>query len=140
MFTLWIGDPDAEDDPETPDDITLGGEPDVRRAFMTLTDIYVKRYGMLNEGQPYPDLGQPYPDLLMLPPYHMADVVFTPNEFRQIQEQARAFLAQENPKDDSVRDVLETLIHAQLPIWSAGRKDANARGEGSGSPTTPRSG
>jgi hypothetical protein len=133
MFTLWIGDPDAEDDPETPDDITLGGEPDVRRAFMTLTDIYVKRYGMLNEGQPYPDL-------LMLPPYHMADVVFTPDEFRMIQEQARTFLARENPRDDGVRDVLETLIHAQLPIWSAGRKDANARGEGSGSPTTPRSG
>jgi hypothetical protein len=28
-----------------------------------------------------------------------------------------------------VIDVLKTLADAPLPIWSAGRKDANARGE-----------
>jgi hypothetical protein len=119
MFTLRIGDPDAE----TQDDISLGGELDVFWTFKTLTDMYVKRYGMLNKGQLYPDL-------LMLPPYHIADVVFMPDEFRMIQEQARTFLARENPRDDGVRTVLETLIHAPLPIWSAGRKDAEARGEG----------
>jgi hypothetical protein len=123
MFTLSIVDPDAKDDPVPQDVITLGAETDVCRAFMTLTDMYVKRYGKLNKGQPYPDL-------LMLPPYHMADVVFTLDEFRQIQAQARDFLAQENLRDDDVRDVLKTLIQAPLPIWSAGRKDADARGEG----------
>jgi hypothetical protein len=121
MFTLWIGDPDGPDDPETQDDVTLGGQPDVFRAFKTLTDMYVERYGMLNEGKPYPDL-------LMVPTYHMTDVVLTPDEFRLIQEQARLFLAQEKPKDDLVLDVLDTLIHAELPIWSAGRKDAHAEG------------
>ena len=95
MFTLRIGDPDAE----TQDDISLGGELDVFWTFKTLTDMYVKRYGMLNKGQLYPDL-------LMLPPYHIADVVFMPDEFRMIQEQARTFLARENPRDDCVRTVL----------------------------------
>jgi hypothetical protein len=124
MFTLRIGDPDALDDPEPQDNIPLGGKPDVWRAFKTLTGMYVKRYGILNEGQPYPDL-------LILPIYHMANVEFTPDEFRQIQAQAREFLEQERPTDDLVLDVLNTLAHAPLPLWSADRKDANTRGEGS---------
>jgi hypothetical protein len=92
MFTLWIGNPDAEDDPETQDDVTLGGEPDVFRAFTTMTTMAVEKYGIA---------GLPYPDLLMVPTYHMTDVVFTPDEFRQIQEQVRAFLAQERPRMNS---------------------------------------
>jgi hypothetical protein len=119
MVTLGIGGPDAEDDPEPQDVVTLGGEPDVFRAFTTMTRMAVKKYGKA---------GVPYPDLLMVPTYHMTDVVFTPDEFRQIQGQAQAFLAQERPTDELVIDVLNKL--APLPIWSDGGKDANARGEG----------
>jgi hypothetical protein len=119
MFMLRISDPDALGDPEPQDSITLGRKADVDRAFMTLTDMYVngKRsgirkkenwYGILNEGKPYPDL-------LMLPPYRMAGVALLPDEFRMIQDQAQAFLAQEHPRDDGVRDVLKTLIDAKLP-------------------------
>jgi hypothetical protein len=121
MFTLWIGDPD-EEDVEKLDDVTLGGEPDVFRAFKTITNMFAQKYSLLD--------GLPYPDLLMVPTYHMTDVTLTPDEFRRIQEQGRAFLAQEKPQDDLVLDVLDTLIHAQLPIWSGGRKDANIEGGG----------
>jgi hypothetical protein len=120
MFTLWIGDPDAKDDPEPQDVITLGAEPDVLRMFTTITRMAVKKYGKA---------GMPYPDLLMVPTYHMTDVVFTPDEFRQIQEQARAFLAQERPTDELVIDVLNTLAGRAVADL-VGRKDANARGEG----------
>jgi hypothetical protein len=131
MFTLPIGAPDAVGDPKPQGKITLRAEPDVfRTAFMTLTAMYLKRYGMLKEEQPYPDLGQPYPDLLMLPIYHIADVVLMPDEFRIIQEQARTFRAQEHPKDNGVRDVLKALIDAKLPVGLAGREDADARGGG----------
>ena len=60
MFTLPIGAPDVVGDPEPRGHITLRTEPDVfRTAFITLTNMYVKRYGMLKEEQSYPDLGQP---------------------------------------------------------------------------------
>ena len=47
MFTLWIGDPD-EEDVEKLDDVTLGGEPEVFRAFKTITDMFAQE-GRLTE-------------------------------------------------------------------------------------------
>ena len=110
MFTLWIGDPDAEDDPETQDDVTLGGEADVFRAFKPLTDMCVERYGVGG--------GHPYPDLLMVPTYHMQDMVLDPDHFRRFKNRHERFWRRNGPRTISCSTC---WIFSRMRICRSGR-------------------